>query len=100
MQEGGAAIVTGSSAEGVEGQEKTASATPSGPRGPRGADSRKSDCPSESGKKERSEPDSGDFCMLNVTYAVMHTDCAATPRQRQTIEHFRHAGRCKFGTLL
>ena len=87
-------------AEGVEGQEKTASATPSGPRGPRGADGRKSDCPSESEKKERSEPDSGDFCMLNVTYAAMHADCAATLRQRQMIEHFRCVRQHKFGTSL
>ena len=62
------------------------------------ADGRKSDRHSELKKKR--EPDSGDFCMLNIAYVVMHTDCAATPRQRQTIEHFRYAGRCKFGTLL
>ena len=38
--------------------------------------------------------------MLNITYVVMHAGCTATPRQRQTIEHFRHARRYKFGTLL
>ena len=56
--------------------------------------------PASQKKRKRREPDSGDFCTLNVAYVVMHTDCAATPRQRQTIEHFRHAGRYKFGTLL
>jgi hypothetical protein len=62
---------------------------------------RKFDRPSETKrKKKRREPDSGDFCTLNVAYVVMHAGCAATPRQRQTIEHFRHARRYKFGTLL
>ena len=37
---------------------------------------------------------------MNIAYVVTHADCAATPRQRQTIEHFRRVRRHKFGMSL
>ena len=64
-------------------------------------DGRKSDRPSESKKKRKERARL--WRLLHIERHLCrhaHRLRCYTPRQRQAIEHFHRAGRCKFGTLL